>query len=150
MSKLVPKYTPLEAIHAALSAATKALQEVRDLARRPGPPGKDGLSLDKNFDFDVAFDGERTFALKWTRNGEMVQRSFKAPFVLDRGVWREGAAYEKGDGVSYGGSFWIAQGDTTDKPDGAVTGWRLAVKKGRDGKDGTPPKSGPAGPIKVG
>ena len=53
--------------------------------------------------------------------------------ILDRGVWKEGD-YEKGDAVTYGGSLWIAQEATTDAPSTSKA-WRLAVKKGRDGKD---------------
>ena len=48
-----------------------------------------------------------------------------------------------GDGTTWGGSFWIAQGETGEKPD-TGKGWRLAVKKGRDGRDGTmKPDNGP-------
>lgn len=53
--------------------------------------------------------------------------------VIDQGVWKEGN-YQKGDGVSFGGSFWIAQEDTADAPSTSKA-WRLAVKKGRDGRD---------------
>jgi hypothetical protein len=37
--------------------------------------------------------------------------------------------------VSFGGSAFIAQRDTTDKPESSDA-WRLAVKRGRDGKPG--------------
>jgi hypothetical protein len=55
--------------------------------------------------------------------------------VIDRGVFKDGTEYDKGDGVTWGGSFWIAQRDTQSKPDAGNGDWRLAVKKGRDGKD---------------
>lgn len=42
MSKLVPKYTTLEAINAALAVGMKALDEVRTLARSPGKDGARG------------------------------------------------------------------------------------------------------------
>ena len=54
--------------------------------------------------------------------------------VLDRDVHRPGAAYEKGDAVTHGGSYWIAKRDTSETP-GKSDDWRLAVKRGRDGKD---------------
>ena len=54
--------------------------------------------------------------------------------MLDAGVWKEGAAYSRGDGVTLGGSFFIAQADTTAKP-GKSDDWRLAVKRGTDGRD---------------
>ena len=40
--------------------------------------------------------------------------------------------YERGDAVTYGGSLWIAQRDTNEYPRGEDSGWRLAVKRGRD------------------
>src|SRR5690606_32776972 len=63
----------------------------------------------------------------------------RLPIPMDRGVWKEGQPYKAGDGVTWGGHFWIAQGDTSEKPD-TGKGWRLAVKKGRDGKDAAPTK----------
>jgi len=59
--------------------------------------------------------------------------------VLDQGVFRESEAYEKGDGVTFGGSFWIAQKDAPEGKPGTSADWRLAVKKGRDGKDWSKP-----------
>jgi hypothetical protein len=44
--------------------------------------------------------------------------------------------YRKGDGVTWGGSFWIAQKDAPEGRPGLSDDWRLAVKKGRDGRDG--------------
>jgi hypothetical protein len=69
------------------------------------------------------------------------------PYVRDMGVWGEGRSYLKGDGVTWGGSFWIAQDDTADKPEASAKSWRLAVKRGRDGKDFAGPQ--PAAPPKV-
>jgi len=57
------------------------------------------------------------------------------PLVIDRGVFRADGLYDKGDGVTFGGSFWIAQTETAARPGEGNTDWRLAVKKGRDGKD---------------
>ena len=75
-------------------------------------------------------DGGRT--LRWTI-GDIVHE-IKTAIVLDAGVWKEGASYAAGDGVTLGGSFFIAQRDTTAKP-GKSDDWRLAVKRGNDGKD---------------
>lgn len=63
-----------------------------------------------------------------------------------RGVWKEGEEYTLGDFVTLGGSLWHcnfhAYGDENDpnpgtkaKP-GTGEDWTLAVKRGRDGKDG--------------
>jgi hypothetical protein len=60
--------------------------------------------------------------------------------VIDRGVWREGQ-YKAGDAVTWAGSLWIAQKDTDAKPDSG-DGWRLSVKRGRDGKAAEPVKVG--------
>ena len=53
-----------------------------------------------------------------------------------------------GDGGN-GGSVWIAQADTKAKPDGSAD-WRLAVKKGRDGRDGAVKAAEDRAPLKVG
>lgn len=77
-------------------------------------------------------------------SGTKIEKEFVMPVVLDRGVYSADTKYQKGDGVTWAGSWWIAQVDEpTEKPGeppaGAPTGykgqWRLAVKRGRDGKD---------------
>lgn len=75
-------------------------------------------------------DNGRT--LRFALGGKVV-REVRTAIVLDAGVWRAGA-YQKGDGVTLGGSFFIAQEDTGEKPE-AGNAWRLAVKRGRDGRD---------------
>jgi integrin beta 3 len=75
-------------------------------------------------------DGGRT--LRWMI-GDMVHE-IKTAIVLDAGVWKEGTSYAAGDGVTLGGSFFIAQAMTTAKP-GKSDEWRLAVKRGTDGRD---------------
>ncbi len=76
-------------------------------------------------------DGGRT--VRWLLGGKTIE--LKTNIVLDAGVWKDGTAYSQGDGVTWAGSFWIAQADTGAKP-GDSEDWRLAVKRGRDGKDG--------------
>lgn len=99
---------------------------------RDGRDGVDGLGFD---DLSVEQNGEREFVLRFARGEQAKTFAFAMPVLIDRGVYRAGNAYQKGDCVSFGGSLWIAQGDTETKPDGPDTGWRLAVKRGRDGKD---------------
>ena len=65
---------------------------------------------------------------------------------LDCGVYQASRTYQKGDGVTYAGSFWIAQAETREKPGDGVTKWRLAVKAGREGREGKPGKDGGQGP----
>jgi integrin beta 3 len=75
-------------------------------------------------------DGGRTLRLTI---GDTVHE-IRTAIVLDAGVWREGATYVAGDGVTLGGSFFIAQAETSAKP-GKSDDWRLAVKRGSDGRD---------------
>lgn len=88
-------------------------------------------------------DGGRT--LRWAL-GETVHE-IKTAIVLDAGVWKEGTAYVAGDGVTLGGSFFIAQTATTAKPGGSDD-WRLAVKRGNDGKDLRPDEKRGVEPVR--
>lgn len=98
---------------------------------RDGVDGKDGVGFD---DLDVVHDGERGFTFRLIRGSEVREYGFTIPAVLDRGVYREDNDYLKGDAVSFGGSLWIAQRDVPPGKPGQCDGWRLAVKKGRDGR----------------
>ena len=99
-----------------------------------GPAGKDGAD---GFGFDdmlAEFDGERKLSLIFTKGARTKSFDFVLPIVLDRGVWSVDVKYQKADAVSQSGSLWIAKRDTQQKP-GESDDWRLAVKRGRDGKD---------------
>jgi len=75
-------------------------------------------------------------ALKPTLDGfkeRLAQLEARNDFV-DRGTWKEGLVASKNHGCTHEGSFWIAQRATMSKP-GTSDDWRLAVKRGRDGKD---------------
>lgn len=117
------------------------VQGEKGIDGRHGVDGKNGFGID---DFDVkAVDDGRSLELSLKRDGsDPIIKHIDLATVLDRGVWRE-QGYAKGDGVTWGGSFFIAQRLTgeADKP-GNSNGWRLSVKKGRDGKDGRDGKSG--------
>lgn len=103
--------------------------------RMPKPKdGQDALSLE-NFDMVLGDDG-RTVTVKMQAGETVIEKSVKIAAVIDRDIFKTGGAYEKGDGVSYGGSFWIAKCDAPKGvPGSGETDWRCAVKKGRDGKD---------------
>lgn len=59
----------------------------------------------------------------------------RVPMVIEKGIYRPQETYSTGDGVTYGGSFWIAKRDGVSSSPGTVEGdWRLSVKKGRDGR----------------
>lgn len=71
-------------------------------------------------------------------SGAEVSKSIKVASLIDRGVFKAGNEYEAGDGVTWGGSYFIAQKDAPLGHPGepGCDGWRLAVKRGRDGTSG--------------
>lgn len=82
---------------------------------------------------------ERTFVIDCgLSSGRAVRKEVAVPMVIDRGVYRADGEYRAGDGVTWAGSYWIAKDDTPQGKPGepGSDGWRLAVKRGRDGKDG--------------
>lgn len=104
----------------------------RDGADAKGIDGVDGLGFD-----DLTFEqtGDRSAVLRFARGEHVKEFPLSLPCFIDRGVWKDDSTYERGDGVTYGGSFWLAGADPEGRPD-TGKGWRLAVKKGRDGRDG--------------
>lgn len=96
----------------------------------PGRDGKDGIGFE---DVEFTADDQGRPLAKYQR-GDVV-KTVRLPCIVDRGVYKADDAYLRGDAVSFGGCLWIAQKDAPEgKPDGG-DGWRLAVKKGRDGRD---------------
>lgn len=93
---------------------------------------------------EIEWESERSLCIAMKMSNGQEQRFSKAfPVLIDRGVFREGNLYKAGDCVSFGGSIWTAKEDTDSKPgEGPDSGWRLAVKRGRDGKDGINGKHG--------
>lgn len=116
----------------------------------PAKDGRDGLEIE-DFEMSLGEDG-RTLSVSLKRGEVEVSKSVVLPTVLDAGFYRPGKSYEKGDGVSFGGSFWIAQKQTDTKPDGENAAWRLAVKKGRDMRqlDPSAPPVRTREPVRVG
>lgn len=102
--------------------------------RMPVPKdGRDALPLE-SFDLSLGEDG-RTIAIKMQAGDTVMEKSIKIASVIDRGVYSGDKSYEQGDGTTYGGCYWIAQKDAPEGVPGSSADWRLAVKKGRDGKD---------------
>lgn len=89
-------------------------------------------------DLRIEQDGRQFTLVAKTSSGEEVSRSVKVAALVDRGVFKMDELYEAGDGVTWGGSFFIAQKDTPAGRPGepGCDGWRLAVKRGRDGTKG--------------
>lgn len=104
------------------------------LDRMPKPTnGRDALPLES---FDIAIgDDVRTLTVKMQAGETVQKKSIKLPVLLDRGAYSAEKSYEAGDVVSHGGSMWIASGEPEGAPGLGGNGWRLAVKRGRDGKD---------------
>lgn len=70
-------------------------------------------------------------------SGREFERSFSFAVVLDKGVYRAESKYAPGDAVTWAGSVWIAQRRESaayGKPGTPGSGWRLAVKAGRDAR----------------
>lgn len=105
--------------------------------------GTDGLSVD---DLSIDFDGERRIRLSMGAGESQVSKELVVPWPIDRGAWRQ-RKYERGDGTSYRGCWWLATCDTEAKP-GTNGDWRLAIKKGRDGNE-IVRREEPAGPPQV-
>lgn len=106
--------------------------------------GVDGLGFD---DLSLRFDGERKFVLVFQRGETVKEFPITVPGLVDQGVYKSGSDYLPGDGVTWGGNFWIARRETSAAP-GDGDDWRLAVRKGRDAK--MPEVKPRSGPIRVG
>jgi len=65
--------------------------------------------------------------------GRRFNREFKHVMPVYVGVWKDGEFYDEGDCVTFAGSMFIAQTDTTAKPEDGQD-WKLCVKRGRDAR----------------
>lgn len=83
-------------------------------------------------DIAVEHDGERGFTIK-TGGGKVFR--FTIPAIIDRGVWRGDGTYARGDAVTSDGSLWVARQDNPSHEPGKGPQWRLAVTKGKNGRD---------------
>lgn len=102
------------------------------IAAMPVPKdGVDGLRVE-----DLQLVG-RTLQLK---SGDQVLKSIVLPMPVYRGVFDDGETYDVHDMVTFGGSVWVAvSGEGIRGKPGTVDAWKLAVKKGRDGRDARTP-----------
>lgn len=125
--------------------STKALGRVVGKDGEPGKAGNDGLGFD---DLSVDYDGERTLTFKWARGEKTREHSLKLSHPIYRGVREVGRMYERGDSISYGGNTWIAMKDTDAQP-AEGPDWKMAVRRGRDGKDVVKLSRDPKEPVKI-
>ncbi|MEH2508689.1 hypothetical protein V1291_000043 [Nitrobacteraceae bacterium AZCC 1564] len=108
--------------------------------------GADGLGFEDMTE-ELADDG-RTIVRRYVCGDQVKEFRHTFAVVLDRGIYGESKDYSPGDGVTFGGSFWIKRGSEQGKP-GEGDAWRLAVKRGRDGKDFAPEAKSQTTPIKL-
>jgi len=98
---------------------------------KDGTNGRDGLGFD---DLQVEHDGEGLVTFRFAREGVSKDFQIRFPCFADRGVFKEGANYREGHGVTWGGSYFLAQKDAPQGKPGESDDWRLAVKRGRDAR----------------
>ncbi|NLS07614.1 hypothetical protein HGP14_30590 [Rhizobium sp. P32RR-XVIII] len=127
---------------------TKNLGPVVGKDGDPGKPGRDGFHLE-DFDASVMDDG-RTVLLSFDRGDLSYKVELGFPVMLYRGVFKDGQPYEQGDTVTWAGSLWHCDKNTSEKPGDGSKDWTLCAKKGRDGKDGEVKEAKQFRPLTVG
>lgn len=110
-------------------------KEVGRVVGKDGQPGANGRHGTSANDVNVkVLDDGRTLELSFTQGDVTHSFDVAFPFPMYRDVYREGATYAPGDLVTFGGSVWHCNAETTTKPGSDAEIWTLAVKRGRDGK----------------
>lgn len=112
----------------------------RTIDRLPKPKdGRDALSIE-NFELSLG-DDLRTFTVALICGETRVEKSVKLPFPVYREIWKAETSYDIGDAVTWDGSVWIAlKASTGSRPGEYNKSWRLAVKRGRNGRDAKEPE----------
>ena len=135
-----PQYSIWQALSTAITLSMRAIEEIRALAREPGPqgekgdPGRDGFSL---ADFTAHLEDEgRVIVLGFGSGATRKEFRLTTGSAIYRGVFTDGKTYERGDLATWGGSVWHCNAESAEKPGDGSKAWTLAVKKGRDGRDG--------------
>lgn len=107
--------------------------------------------LDGVADITMEQTGERAFFLRTTlTSGKTVQKDFASPVQIYRGVYKRGQEYHRGDTVTWSGSQWHCDKESTTSQPDVGDDWTLAVREGRAGRSGPdrkPPE--PPGPIRL-
>ena len=110
---------------------TKSLGLVIGKDGAPGKDGQDGITPEF---MDAEFVG-RTLRLSFGDGERSKTVEFQMATPEYRGVFKESEAYEPGDMVTWAGSCWHCDEPKGLKPGAPDSGWTLAVKAGRPGKD---------------
>lgn len=114
-----------------------------------GRDGADGLGFD---DMSAESDGEGRVTLKFMRGQQVKEFPLTFEIPVYRGYWREGRKCEAGHMLTHEGSVWISKRANCSKPClENKEDWQLAVRKGRDGRDGANGRDlGPQPAVKLG
>lgn len=140
VAPLIARLEPIDQIARSVGDLRERVAVLETRAPVPGPPGTngtdgaDGLGFD---DLSVDFDGDRTLAFTLSRGGVVKSFPVVLPFLKYQGAYAEGVPYVVGDVVTSGGNAWHCQKPTTLRPGDSVATWKMMVRKGRDGRDGT-------------
>jgi hypothetical protein len=101
-------------------------------------------------EIDVEMLDDRTLSIKtMLSNGETQEKTLKLKNIKYKGVVSEGATYEEGDFVTWGGSIWHCDEPTSERPREGHKSWTLAVKKGRDYREPVKNDFDPNKPVKM-
>lgn len=110
---------------------TKSLGPVHGKDGENGRDGIDGITPEF---MDAEFVG-RTLRLSFGDGERTKTVEFQMATPEYRGVFKEAEIYEPGDMVTWAGSCWHCDEPKGLKPGAPDSGWTLAVKAGRPGKD---------------
>lgn len=113
-------------------AAERRVYELGEKAVAAMPKAKDGADGLRVDDFELV---GRMMTLK---HGDKILKQVRLAFPVYHGVFEAETTYDADDMVTFGGSVWSAIAETKSKP-GTDDTWKLAVKKGRDGRDARTP-----------
>lgn len=79
--------------------------------------------------------GRRTWEMRQHyASGRIETHNFIVPAMLYCEIFKDGDEYEPGDVVTYNGSMWACLQPTKTKPGTNAGDWRLAVKRGLNGR----------------
>lgn len=106
----------------------------KSLGKIDGEPGRDGQDGITPEFMDAEFVG-RTLRLSFSDGERTKAIEFQMATPEYRGVFKEAETYEPGDMVTWAGSCWHCDEAKGLKPGTPDSGWTLAVKAGRAGKD---------------
>lgn len=115
----------------------------KDAVGTPGIDGKDGLDGLGFDDYDLTLDETRGWIFRLGQGDRVKEWILGLPF--DAKVWAAGTTYPKGAGTTWDGHYWIAQAQTSEQPGEGSPAWRLAVRRGKQGREGKQGKDGSPG-----